>query len=232
MSAEQPQYSREEAGEINQTLLAINFRITQNDRYVGGAFINMNERSLMITEFLDNEHFSGLESLIIQLNNSSSDSKFKVLVNLPTDLLKDKIQDILQMCEVDFAAGNKKDFSSSQINHTLNSLLKESFNYKLEESEMELALAALSAAIDYMNLKSGKQKQFTLKKYTLSQYLRLDVAALKALNVFPQNSDGVSGQAGSIFGMLNQCRTSIGARLLKKWLKQPTTDREGMIIPP
>ena len=62
-----------------------------NDRYVGGAFINMNERSLMITEFLDNEHFSGLESLIIQLNNSSSDSKFKVLVNLPTDLLKEKI---------------------------------------------------------------------------------------------------------------------------------------------
>ena len=85
------------------------------------------------------------------------------------------------MCEVDFAVGNKKDFSSNQINHTLNSLLKESFNYKLEESEMELALAALSAAIDYMNLKSGKQKQFTLKKYTLSQYLRLDVAALKEI---------------------------------------------------
>jgi DNA mismatch repair protein MSH2 len=56
------------------------------------------------------------------------------------------------------------------------------------------------------------------------------VAALKALNVFPQSSDGVSGQAGSIFGMLNQCRTSIGARLLKKWLKQPTTDREGKIF--
>jgi hypothetical protein len=36
--------------------------------------------------------------------------------------------------------------------------LKDSFNYKLEESEMELALAALSAAIEHMNLKSGKQK--------------------------------------------------------------------------
>jgi DNA mismatch repair protein MSH2 len=105
--------------------------------------------------------------------------------------------------------------------------LKESFSYKLEESEMEIALAALSAGIEFMHLKSGKQKQFTLKKYTLSQYLRLDVAALKALNVFPQNSEGISGQAGSIFGMLNQCKTSIGARLLKKWLKQPTTDREG-----
>ena len=92
---------------------------------------------------------------------------------------------------------------------------------------MELALAALSAAIDHMHLKSGKIKQYTLKKYTLSQYLRLDVAALKALNVFPQNSEGVTGQGGSLFGLLNQCKTSIGSRLLKKWLKQPTTDREG-----
>jgi hypothetical protein len=60
-----PTYSREEAGEINQTLLVVNFKITQSDRYVGGAFVNMNERTIMITEFLDNEHFSGLESLII-----------------------------------------------------------------------------------------------------------------------------------------------------------------------
>jgi len=113
MSSDLPQYSKEDAGEINQTLLTINFRITQNDRFVGGAFVNLNERTLLITEFLDNEHFSGLESLIIQLNNSSADSKFKVLVNMPADLLKDKIQDILQMCEVDFAQGNKKDFSTN-----------------------------------------------------------------------------------------------------------------------
>jgi len=127
------------------------------------------------------------------------------------------------MCEVDSVIGNKKDFNTSQIQQTLNSLLKESFNYKLEESEMDVALAALSAGIDYLNLKNGKQKSFTLKKYTLSQYLRLDVAAIKALNVFPQNSEGVSGQAASLYGLLNQCKTSIGARLLKKWLKQPTT---------
>jgi len=50
------------------------------------------------------------------------------------------------------------------------------------------------------------QKQFTLKRYTLGQFLRLDVAALKALNVFPSQQGveaGVSGQAGSLFGLLN-----------------------------
>jgi len=67
----------------------------------------------------------------------------------------------------------------------------------------------------------------------LGQFLRLDVAALKALNVFPsqQSADsGVSGQAGSLYGLLNQCKTQIGARLLKKWLKQPTTNAEEILL--
>lgn len=32
---------------------------------------------------------------------------------MPTDILKDKVQDILGMCEVEYALGNKKDFSSN-----------------------------------------------------------------------------------------------------------------------
>ena len=40
MQQDAPQYSKEDAGEINQTLLALNFRITQSERLVGGAFVN------------------------------------------------------------------------------------------------------------------------------------------------------------------------------------------------
>lgn len=94
------------------------------------------------------------------------------------------------------------------------------------ESEMELALSALNAGIEHMKLTSygeAAQKKFLLQKYTLDQYLRLDVAALKALNVFPASASAdmpsASGAAGSLYGLLNQCKTQIGARLLKKWLK-------------
>ena len=114
------------------------------------------------------------------------------------------------MCEVDFSfSEDKKAFSNANIQSTLAPLLKDSFAYKLEESEMEHALGALNAGIYQMSLLSQcdtAQKQFSLKKYTLSQYLRMDVAALKSLNVFPQQSgveSGVSGQAGSLFGLLN-----------------------------
>lgn len=118
------------------------------------------------------------------------------------------------MCEVDFSfTDNKKDFSAQNVQHVLESLLKENFSYLITESEMDLALGALNAGINSMQLLQQfdtAKKQFGLKKYTLSQYLRLDVAALKSLNVFPQQSgaeSGVSGQAGSLYGLLNQTRT-------------------------
>jgi DNA mismatch repair ATPase MutS len=89
------------------------------------------------------------------------------------------------MCEVEHVLANKKDFDTKNIHATLSSVLKDNINYKIEESEMDLALGCLEAGIDHLNLRNGTSKQFMLKKYTLGQYLRLDVAALKALNVFP-----------------------------------------------
>lgn len=57
------------------------------------------------------------------------------------------------MCEVEFSfSGNKKDFYTNNIQNVLGTLLKENFAYKVEESEMELALGALQAAIDSMGL--------------------------------------------------------------------------------
>ena len=54
---------------------------------------------------------------------------------------------------------------------------------------MEMALGALNAGVKHMRLlqiSDKVQNQFTLKKFTLDQYLRLDIAALKCLNVFPE----------------------------------------------
>ena len=67
---------------------------------------------------------------------------------------------------------------------------------------MDLALGCLEAGVNYLGVRT--KKSYVLKKYTLGQYLRLDVAALKALNVFPATNDVVCGQAGSLFGLLNE----------------------------
>ena len=142
-------------GEVNETLLAINLKMSATERLVGAAFINTDERSFLITEFVDNDHLSGLESLILQQNNSAADASFEVIVNLQSEMLRDKVKETLQLCEVDFSfPDNKKQFSSQGIENALEPLLKEKFEYKMEESELELALGALNAGIMHLALAS------------------------------------------------------------------------------
>ena len=116
--------------DVNQTLLIVTIKIDKEERKVGAATINLHERRLMVTEFIDNEFFSGLESMIIQQNNSASDQSFSVLVNLQSPILTEKITETLKMCDVQFKlSDNKADFSSKEIDTTLLPLLKEKLDH-------------------------------------------------------------------------------------------------------
>ena len=77
---------QEMCGDINRTVLAVSVKGAgdqQGGREVAAAFVNINERKMLISQFLDNDHLSYLESFIIQLNNTNHDSKFEVLVHMP-----------------------------------------------------------------------------------------------------------------------------------------------------
>ena len=144
------------------------------------------------------------------MNSTSSDSKFTVIVKdqISDGLLAEKLKDLLALQGIDHELVNKKEYDPANINTLLGSLLKDNIDHKMEETSMTLALGCLSAAISHLKLIGSGQKGFLLEKYTLAEYLRLDVAALTALNVFPQkNHELLSGSAGSLYGLLNQCKT-------------------------
>ena len=52
--------------------------------------------------------------------------------------------------------------------------------------------------------------------------MKLDSAALRALNVFPTQQSSV--KTHSLYGLLNKCKTAQGQRLLQQWLQQPLLD--------
>lgn len=57
--------------------------------------------------------------------------------------------------------------------------------------------------------------------------MKLDAAALKALNLMPGPRDGAKTM--SLYGLLNHCKTPVGSRLLSQWLKQPLMSMEEIV---
>jgi DNA mismatch repair protein MSH2 len=54
-----------ESTSLNDTFLSINLKTTGTEKKVGAAFLNLDKRQMLVIEFIDNDHFSNLESLII-----------------------------------------------------------------------------------------------------------------------------------------------------------------------
>ena len=71
------------------------------------------------------------------------------------------------------------------MKESLTFLLNQTKNIELQFAELTRAFGSLGAAINVLNLVSEGYKKFELTRYSLDSYLRLDCAALIALNVFP-----------------------------------------------
>lgn len=68
---------------------------------------------------------------------------------------------------------------------------------------------------------------FELSFMQLSHFMKLDATAITALNLFPSQKDQritLTKDRHSVFGLLNQCRTLPGQRLLSQWIRQPLVD--------
>jgi len=191
-------------------------------KVVGAAFADASMRKFGACEFVDNDQFSNLEALLMQIGPK------ECLVS-NQDLLADggRLKQVLERSTILVTERKKADFNPKDIHQDLNRLLKKSQGSSAAPAELDMshAMASLSAIIKYLELLSDESSfgQFALTPFDLSQYMRLDSAAVKALNLLPAVSDG-GNKNMCLSGLLNQCRTAQGQRLLSQWVTQPLMD--------
>ncbi|XP_066146895.1 DNA mismatch repair protein Msh2 [Euwallacea fornicatus] len=203
------------------------------ERTLAVSNVNTTDLIFEVSEFVDNEHLTEFEALLAQIspreciipNGNSSE-----LINL---------KNILERNGILVAQVKKSDFSSDDIIQDLNRLLffqvrQPRNSERIPETNLNEAMSCLRAVISFLNLTGSETNfnQYRLKTVDAHRHVRIDNAALYALNILPKptfNSEGApvftaSGKAYSLIGILNHCATPQGKRLLEQWIKQPLKD--------
>ncbi|KAL4873372.1 hypothetical protein BDV12DRAFT_159871 [Aspergillus spectabilis] len=191
-------------------------------RGVGVCFADASVRELGVSEFLDNDVYSNFESLVIQLGVKEC---LVVMDVQRKDVELGKIRAIADNCGIAISERHVQDFGVRDIEQDLTRLLRdERAAGTLPQTELKLAMGAAAALIKYLGVMSDATNfgQYQLYQHDLTQFMKLDAAALRALNLMPGPRDGAKSM--SLFGLLNHCKTPVGSRLLAQWLKQPLMD--------
>ncbi|GLI72811.1 MSH2 protein [Penicillium ochrochloron] len=191
-------------------------------RNVGVCFADASVRELGVSEFLDNDIYSNFESLVIQLGVKEC---LVVMDSAGKDAELAKIRAIADSCGIAISERPAADYGVRDIEQDLTRLLRDERSAgTLPQTELKLAMGSASALIKYLGVMTDPTNfgQYQLYQHDLSQYMKLDASALRALNLMPGPRDG--SKSMSLFGLLNHCKTPVGSRLLSQWLKQPLMD--------
>ncbi|KAE9418683.1 hypothetical protein Angca_003190 [Angiostrongylus cantonensis] len=76
-----------------------------------------------------------------------------------------------------------------------------------------------------MDEQNAYMHKFSLSDYRTSGYMHVDSGVVRSLELFALNyhNDG-KRTTGTLYGLLNKCRTAPGQRLLREWLARPLCD--------
>lgn len=189
---------------------------------VGLGYVDLAKRVLGIAEFLDDSHFTNVESALVALGCKEC--------LLPTEITKSSeckpLYDVMSRCGVMVTERKKTDFKGRDLAQDLGRLVKGSSEPVRDlVSSFELAPGALGVLLSYAELLADENNygNFTISQYNLNSYMRLDSAAMRALNVMESKTD--ANKNFSLFGLMNRtCTAGMGRRLLHMWLKQPLLD--------
>lgn len=203
----------------NNYIAAINI----NDGLCGISYADLNTGEFKTTEIgIDTEtdkrkiideinRLSPSEILISANDQIEFKNEFKQLLNYYTQFVEENYFDINESKEV------LKDFFKTKS-------LK---GFGIEKRN--LCISASGALVKYLKetQKNSLSHINSISQYNISDHMMLDTATMKNLELVFSSSTG--GKRGSLLGVLDQTKTTMGARLLRSWVLQPLIEKEKII---
>lgn len=204
-----------------------------SDEYrVAAAFCNVQDLRMTVAEFNDAEHFSNLEKCLVSLMPREcivlpSSSKTLTLSATATESKLNHLDTAFKRSNVAKVIGNK-DYSESNLEE-LESKIQSFVQARCKGLNLSVAqIKCLYALVENLHLlgDADYNGQFSLIDYKSAGYMYLDMAAVKALELFSvaYDEDGGIAESSTLFERINKCRTQQGQRLLRDWMRRPLVD--------
>lgn len=211
------------AGADNPITLALQFGFKDGQRMVGAAFIDLNTRTINVCEFIDDDHLSNVESLVVQVGAT------ECLLVQEDEAETTRILTVLEACNVLDTPKRKGEFAIHTLEQDLTTLLAlPPLQHNYDEMQKQFAMGAAACLIRHFELLSDSNNinKWHLKSHNFGQYMRLDRTAFVTLHLIPE---GKEKRSMSLFSLLNHCRTPMGSRRLVQWIKQPLSSLEQIV---
>eukprot|EP00922_Rhytidocystis_sp_ex-Travisia-forbesii_P038630 GHVS01057517.1.p1 GENE.GHVS01057517.1~~GHVS01057517.1.p1 ORF type:complete len:777 (+),score=122.03 GHVS01057517.1:442-2772(+) len=206
--------------EVPCSVLSVCARVEGRVVSLGVAVMHVDSHKLEVCEVRDNHELAILESILVQVRAA------ECVMNSDAPTFAEKALNLLESCQV-LSHQRKKDyFDTMYLEQDLACILSEKTSVKNHLAELSLPLAckALAALIKQMQLKEKSEYFHTcrLSRFAVASIMRLDKAAFNALALLPQQMNNTGPTC--LYGLLNKCKTSLGARRLLTWVTQPLVD--------
>ena len=189
----------------------------------GGIYFGISVCDISTGEFYSSE-IKDENNFAILLDEIARFMPSEIIANSMMFECKEEIDKITERFNIYMSKFSDKFFSEEVGNLQLDYNIIENKKQVSNLNEKKLAVKSINALIEYLNETQMTSLEHinTITIYNLSKYMSLDINARRNLEITEKLRD--KSKKGTLLWVLDKTSTSMGGRLLRRWLNDPLLD--------
>jgi len=192
--------------------------ICKSGLYFGISVCDISTGEFYTCEIKDENNFALLLDEIARFTPS------EIIANSMMFECQEEMDKIRERFQIYMSRFNDKFFSEDEGNLALDYNIIENKKEVVNLKEKILAVKSINALLEYLNETQMTSLEHinTITMYNLSRYMSLDINARRNLEITEKMRDKT--KKGTLLWVLDKTSTSMGGRLLRRWLNDPLLD--------
>ena len=188
-----------------------------------GLYYGISVCDISTGEFYCSE-IKGENNFEILLDEIARFSPSEIIANSMMFECKEEVDKIKERFQLYMNRMNDKSFSEDEGELALNYNIIENKKQVTNLKDRKLGLKSINALLEYLNETQMTSLEHinTITFYSISKYMLLDVNARRNLEITEKMRD--KSKKGTLLWVLDKTSTSMGGRLLRRWLNDPLLD--------